>query len=166
MTQPETQIAQTHRPPDAEAFVAEAQRVTNEADLAALDGLYATSAVFELTGDGIYERHVGGTHCTDAWKAMLAGTAGRLRIEKSLVATTDDRIVNDWIGRVGRQTTRGVELWRFDRAGKVVHHQIFQTVAARDSRELGARVRAALNHPLLAWRLLRARWRYGGAPNG
>lgn len=154
-------------PDDPAAFVAEAERVTNATDLAALETMYAADAVFENTADGVFERYRGGASVVEGWRALLtvAGRSG-IDIHKTLLTVGDDWIVNDWAGTMGGRPVRGLEAWRFDADGKVDQHRIYSTLSARPSTDVRARLRAVLNYPAFAVRLLLAQRRFRARPTG
>lgn len=158
-----TAIPAAKLPADPAAFVAEAERITNERDLPALDGLYADDAVFETTSDGIFERHTGGDAVVRAWKALL--TAVPVQVRKSVLAVSDDSIVNDWNGTLHGRPVRGVEIWRFDSDGRIREQRLYGSVCARRSTDPRAMLRALLNQPLTAVRTKLAQRRFGARPS-
>ena len=155
-------LATAKLPADPVSFVAEAQRITNQRDLPALDGLYAADAVFESITDGVFERFRGGDQAARAWEAIF--TAAPVTVEKTVLAVTDDTIVNDWVGTLRGRPVRGLELWRFDGDGKVCEHRLCGSAVARPSTDGRAMLRALLNQPLTAVRLKLAQRRFGARP--
>lgn len=48
------------------------------------------------------------------------------------MAATDDIIVNEWSGGPhGRREGRGIEIWRFNREGKVVDQRLYSYLKVR-----------------------------------
>lgn len=112
--------------PDPEAFVAKAQRITNNADVAEAIKLFHPECVAEWVFDGIYARYEG----IDAIQRALTATLGvfcdhRLSGRKTLACSNDNTIVNTWRGGFrNRDHQRGTEIWTF-RDGRVIHHQMY-----------------------------------------
>lgn len=154
------------RPADPVAWVVEAERITNEADLRALDGLFSEDVVYENLSDGAFERYSGRAAAVAAWKALLTVSAQQgIRVQKTLWAADDNTIVNDWKGQVaGGRPIAGAEIWRFAPDGTVCQHRTFGSLSARPSRDMRAKLRVLLNYPMIALQLLRAQQRFGAKP--
>ena len=142
-------------PDDPVAFVAEAERISNQADVAALRPVFADDAVLESTADGVFERYRGAEAVLSAWTALLRATKARRQVIRKRVLTVgDDTIVNDYEGTMGSRPVRGIESWRFDAEGKVCEHRVYSTLSARPSSDLRALLRLGANYPLTALRIL------------
>lgn len=150
-------------PDDPAAFIARAERATNNADTEWPMTIYAPSIRLELFGDGLHDVYEG----TDAvrpaietiydWFQAIDG-----RLSKTLVSASGDAVVNTWEGTLfgGRHTTRGAELWYFDETGQVVRNVLYQSLDAKPLRHPMTAVRAFLNpRPALAFLTARARHR-------
>jgi hypothetical protein len=133
------------RPEDAAAFVESVEHATNARRTDAVYELFAADARSVMITDGALEEAVGVHAIHDAWaRSCMAFQACHFRLEKRLVAATDDTIVNEWRGGVrGRRDACGIEVWRFDRQGKVIDQRLYNYL----------KVRPAL-HPIQALRLL------------
>jgi hypothetical protein len=103
------------RPEDAAAFVELVEHPTNECLTDAIYEIFAADARSVMIADGAREESVGVDAIHDAWaKTCTAFKACRFRLEKRLVAATDDTIVNEWRGGPhGRHDGCGIEVWRF-----------------------------------------------------
>lgn len=147
-------------PGDPSAFVARAQAATNSCDTEWPMSVYAPDIRLETIGDGIREVHDGADAVRPAletlyqWLASIDAT-----VTKSLTATSHETIVNTFEGRLfgGRQVTYGVELWRFDRAGQVVHNLLYTCINPRGQTNPISAVRMLLGHPRPTWSYLRVK---------
>lgn len=153
-------------PADPAAFVAEAERITNERDVEAAIKAYAEDVVVELVTDGVLERYVGLRHVTQGWGAMMAAIAHRnLLVRKTVLAVSDGVIVNSWTGSLaGSDDARGFDIWRFDSDGRVREHQLYTFLAVRPSKHPIARLRFALTNPVTALTFFREQRRRGVKP--
>jgi hypothetical protein len=153
-------------PDDPSAFVAAAEKVTNDRDAAGAAVVYAPEADLEMTTDGAVERYHGRDEIQRAWRAVLAALERRrLFVSKELVNAGDGVIVNTWRGSLaGRTDARGVEMWRFDAAGLVREHQLYAFLSVRQSRHWLARLKFALVYPRTSVTLLREQRRAGVRP--
>jgi hypothetical protein len=146
--------------PEPIAFLAAAERATNDYDLDAVMSVYAPEATLESVTDGAQERHRGAPAVRRAWAGYLGGLGERgLTLSKHLVSSTEDTIVNEWHGRGRHRRARGIEVWRFDPAGLVVEHRLFTFLDTRPAQGLLARLRLAAVSPRIAAALLRAQRR-------
>jgi|GEM_PF-3686217 len=111
---------------DAAAFVAAAQRITDEAALEDALALFHPDCVAEWIFDGLYERHEG----IDAIRRALGATMDvfrdhRMAGRKILECHDEQTIVNTWRGGFrGDDRQFGTEIWTL-REGLVVHHQMY-----------------------------------------
>ena len=142
---------------DPAAFVAEAERITNEYDLDAAIAAYTADAVYENVSDGLHERHVGTEAIAAAWRVNLgvARDTG-VHITKRLVAAEGDTIANEWHGRTrdGR-VMRGLEYWRLTEEGKVHEHVMLGFLSVKPSTDLFARLRFLAASPRAALAFVR-----------
>lgn len=145
-------------PEDPAAFVAEAERATNERDLEATAALYSDDARLESFTDGAREEYRGPSEIRTGWKAYFAAMEDRdFKLRKKLTAVSDDTIVNDWTGTLGGRTeAHGIETWRFDGEGKVREHEMYTFLNVKPSTSPLARLRLTLDYPLTALAFLRA----------
>ncbi len=122
----------------ASAFVAGAERATNDHDAAAAAAMYAPDAILELVTDGLFERHEGLAAIERAWRVVLgAGRRRAMRVSKTLVAVDDRTIVNRWTGTFDESTSCcGIETWLLDDDGLVTEHRLetFLAVRPKESR--------------------------------
>jgi hypothetical protein len=142
--------------PDPHAFLAAAVRISEAGDADAAIALYAPDAVFEIVSDGAHQRHVGIRAVAGAQRASMAVFRRRgLRVTKRLTAATEDTIVNEWEGRLGRGHARGSEVWQFDDEGRVVAHRLYAFLNVKPATSVLARLRIALSHPVTALTMMR-----------
>jgi len=136
---------------DAEAFAADAERITNAALLDEWLAVYADDAVCEWIADGAYERHEGIAAIRPAATAMAATwRARRLRVRKTVQCADADTIALTWSGGFdGAERQFGTEIWTL-RDGLVVHHQMYAFLDVRPSNSLKAQLRILVNMPRLA----------------
>lgn len=110
---------------DPAAFVAEAQRITNEAEVDDAVALFHPDCVAEWTFDGIASRYEG----IDEIRRALTITLGvfrdhQLAGSKTLVCSDEHTIVNTWRGGFhGSDRQTGIEIWGF-RDGLVIRHEM------------------------------------------
>lgn len=110
---------------DPVAFVANAQRITNDAVVDDAVALFHPDCVAEWTFDGITSRYVG----IDEIRRALTTTLGVFRDQqlagrKVLVCSDERTIVNTWRGGFhGNDRQTGIEIWSF-RDGLVIHHEM------------------------------------------
>ena len=144
-------------PEDPGAFVAAAERATNERDLEATVGVYAPTARLESLTDGAWERHQGIEEIKTAWKGYLAAMKSRgFWLEKTLTSAAGDTIVNQWVGGLGGRTdAQGIEYWRFDDEGRVREHRMYSFLNVKPSTSPLQRLRLTLAYPRTALTFLR-----------
>ncbi|MGW0159501.1 nuclear transport factor 2 family protein [Mycobacterium sp. NPDC003323] len=154
-----TPVSPLLRPPDAAAFVATAERLTNSHDAVGTAAVYAPDATLELVTDGAVELHRGVHEIAAAWSAVLgAGAKQGFTVRKSVVAADADTIVNRWEGTFGsHRRCRGIESWRFGDDGLVVEHRAETFLTVRSADELRAKLRLLLGAPRVTIALARAR---------
>lgn len=122
-----------HRPADAAAFVATVEHATNHHVIGAARDIFADDAKWVAITDGAREESVGLRAIDTAWaQACATFRARQYRVRKRLVAATDDTIINEWDGGPrGRTSGRGIEVWRFNRDGKVAHLSAYSYLKVR-----------------------------------
>ncbi len=80
------------------------------------------------------------------------------QVEKELISAQEGIITNSWHGTVAdKRRTRGVEIWRFDRDGKVRDQQMYTFLDVRSDRDPVQMLRVSLLYPRTAMAFLRAR---------
>ena len=142
---------------DPAAFVAAAERATNDRDLAAVMGVYSPDAVLEAITDGTLEVHRGAEAIRAAWTAYLEVLAkGDFRLRKTFLAAGEEWITNRWEGTLAGQDARGLESWRFDAEGRVDRHLLYSFLNVKPSQEASVRLRMLVSYPRTALRFLRA----------
>jgi hypothetical protein len=144
-------------PSDPAAFVAAAERATNERDLEATIGVYAPTARLESLTDGAWERYEGVEDIRRAWKGYLAAMGARgFWLDKTLTSAGGDTIVNSWVGGLGGRTdAQGIEYWRFDGEGRVREHRMYSFLNVKPSKSALQRLRLTLAYPVTAMAFLR-----------
>lgn len=144
-------------PKDPVGFVRDAEAATNAYDVARTSAVYANDAVLETVTDGAREIHRGQTAIRAAWEVYLAAMRTRqFRLSKTLIARTDEVVVNEWVGGTrGRRRARGFELWRFAASGAVIEHRLYTFFDVRPSEGGLARFRALICSPGLTLAVLR-----------
>ncbi|MGB6208434.1 nuclear transport factor 2 family protein [Mycobacterium sp.] len=151
------------RPEDAAAFVEFVERATNESRADAIYEIFAADARSVMITDGAWEESVGVHAIHDTWSTTCSTfKACHFRLEKTLVAATDDTIVNDWRGGPrGRRDSCGIEVWRFDHHGKVIDLQFYNYLKIRPTLHPIQALRLLLGSPTMtivaAWARLRQR---------
>jgi len=150
-------------PDDPRAFVAAAEKITNERDVEGAAAVYAEDATFEMVTDGVLERYRGRDQIAASWRAVLAALGRRrFSVAKELIAASDGVVVNGWQGSLGgRADGRGIEVWRFDAAGQVREHRLYSYLSVRPATSWPGRLRFALTAPRTAVTLLREQRRAG-----
>ena len=150
-------------PDDPAAFVAGAEKATNDYDPEAATSVYADDGRLENYVDGAFESWEGRDAIRTAWGIYL-GAMGerRFSLRKTLLSAGGDTIVNTWSGTLGGRTdAEGIEYWRFDDAGKVRQHRMYSLMNVKPSTNPLARLRMAAAYPVSALAFLRARRRAG-----
>lgn len=145
---------------DPEAFVAEAERLTNAHDVEGTMTVYAADAALELVTHGAVEWHRGHDEIADAWRAVMgAGATLGFAVSKEVVAATPSVVVNRWTGTFGgRGACRGIESWVFDEEGLVVEHRLETFLATHPGDSVAGRLAVLLAAPRAALGLARAQW--------
>ena len=148
-------------PDDPAAFVASAERITNERAAHALPELYAPDAVFSAVTDGALSRAEGVDEIVETWETFFTFLAARsFRLYKRLLVAVDGMIVNEWSGSLGGRTHAiGIESWRFDGSGLISEHKLYSYLNARPARSLVQRLRLLVAYPFTAAAFLRAELR-------
>ncbi|MFI7529041.1 nuclear transport factor 2 family protein [Nocardia salmonicida] len=117
---------QTHKDAiDPHQFVAEAQRITNTRDIAALRQIFADNAIWTSTIDGIVINAHGIGEIEDYWLLMCRFMQARkIFVRKELIAFDDGTLVSGWTGTGrGGSASRGVEVWKFDANGLIINQR-------------------------------------------
>jgi hypothetical protein len=150
-------------PDDPAAFVAAAEKATNDYDVDAAHSVYAADARLENYVDGSFEVWEGSDQVRTAWDAYLgAMRERRFSLRKTLLNSGDDTIVNTWTGSLGGRTdAQGIEYWRFDGEGKVREHRLYSLMNVKPTTHPLARLRLAAAYPVSALAFLRSRKRVG-----
>jgi len=143
----------------ATAFVAEAERMTNERDVDGVRGVFSHDAHQIATLDGLLIDARGIDEIHKAWGTMCAFMAARrMFVSKTLVAADSNTIVNEWVGEVaGRHSARGIEVWELNDAGLVVEQRLYGFLDARPESSVVQNLRMLVAHPLTAVGYARAR---------
>jgi SnoaL-like protein len=141
---------------DAEAFAADAERITNNVLLDEWLAVYADDAVAEWIADGAYERHAGIEAIREAATAMAGVWRDhRLHVKKTVQCSDAETVALTWTGGFGQDDRQfGTEIWTF-RDGLVVRHQMYAYLDVRPSTSLVARLRILMTAPRLALSLVR-----------
>ena len=143
----------------ATAFVAEAERMTNERDVDGVFGVFSHDAHQTATLDGLLIDAHGIDEIHKAWGTMCAFMAARkMFVSKTLVTADASTIVNEWVGEVaGKQSARGIEVWELNDAGLVVEQRLYGFLDARPDSSVVQNLRMLVAHPLTAVGYARAR---------
>lgn len=149
-------------PKDPLAFVARAEKAANEADVDWAMNLFAPSIRLETYGDGLLQVNDGTEAVRDAVTTLygwLQAIDGHIR--KTLVAASDDAVVNQWNGSLygGRHVSYGAEFWYFDDTGHVVRNVLYQSLDPKPLSHPLTGLRGLLSHPRPALSYLAARRR-------
>ena len=144
---------------NATAFVAEAERMTNERDVDGIRDVFAADAHQTATLDGLLIDADGIDEIVRGWAVMCAFMEKRrMYVEKSLVTADETTIVNEWVGTVaGKKSARGIEVWKLDAAGMVVDQRLYGFLDARPESSPVQNVRMLLAHPRTAVAFARVR---------
>jgi hypothetical protein len=145
----------------ATAFVAEAERMTNQRDVDGVRTVFSADAHQTATLDGLLIEARGIDEIHRAWATMCAFMeARRMYVSKTLVTADSTTIVNEWVGEIaGRATARGIEVWELNEAGLVVDQRLYGFLDARPESSLVQNLRMLVAHPLTAVGYARARAR-------
>jgi hypothetical protein len=144
---------------DATAFVAEAERMTNERDVDGIRTVFAADGHQTATMDGLLIEANGIDEIHRAWGTMCAFMEKRrMYVDKTLVTADETTIVNEWVGTVaGKAGARGIEVWRLDAAGLVVDQRLYGFLDARPDSSPVQNLRMLVAHPLTAIAFARVR---------
>lgn len=144
---------------DATAFVAEAERMTNERDVDGIRTVFTTDGHQTATLDGLLIEANGIDEIHRAWGTMCAFMEKRqMYVEKTLVTADKTTIVNEWVGSVaGKKTARGIEVWKLDESGQVVDQRLYGFLDARPESSPVQNLRMLVAHPLTAVTFARVR---------
>lgn len=147
------------RPDDAVAFVESVEHATNEYLTESIYDIFATNARSVMITDGARDESVGVDAIHDSWaQACTAFKARRFKVQKRLVAATDDTIVNEWSGGPrGRPDGCGIEVWRFDHQSKVVEQHLYNYLKVRPTLHPIQALKLLLGSPGMALAAGRAR---------
>jgi hypothetical protein len=146
---------------NAIAFVAEAERMTNERDVDGIRDVFAPDGHQVATLDGLLIEANGIDEIHRAWATMCAFMERRrVSVSKTLVMADATTIVNEWVGTVaGRASARGIEVWQLDEGGLVVDQRLYGFLDARPESSPVQALRMLTSHPLTAAAFARARGR-------
>lgn len=152
-------------PVDPHEFLAAAERMTNERDVATIRTVFAPGAVWVNTFDGVVMAARGLDEIEDRWRLMCRFMeARRMFVRKELIAVDGLTLVSSWSGGLaGGTVAQGIEVWRFDPAGRVVEQRCdgFLNVAGDSSIRQSLRMLVA--YPVTAatfgWVRLSDSWR-------
>lgn len=144
---------------DATAFVAEAQRMTNERDVDGIRRVFAPTAHWTATLDGLVTEATGIEEIHRSWSVMCAFMERRrMFVEKTVVLADAGTIVNEWVGTIaGRDSARGIEVWQLDADGLVTDQRLYGFLDARPESSPVQNLRMLFAHPLTAVAFARAR---------
>lgn len=143
----------------ATAFVAEAERMTNERDVDGVRTVFSADAHQIATLDGLLIEARGIDEIHRAWGTMCAFmSARRMFVTKTLVTADSSTIVNEWVGEVaGSKSARGIEVWKLNDDGLVVEQRLYGFLDARPESSVVQNLRMLVAHPLTAVGYARAR---------
>lgn len=127
-----TTVDRDRRIPEATAFAADAERITNNALLDEWLSLYHDDAVADWITDGASVHHEGidairraATVLAEIWRHKS------LRVHKTVECADSKTIVLSWNGGFrGRDSQIGIEIWTF-RDGRVAHHRMHTFLEVR-----------------------------------
>jgi hypothetical protein len=144
---------------DAAAFVAEAERMTNERDVDGIREVFATDAHWTTTLDGTVLESHGIDAIHRDWGLLCAVMERRqMFVAKTLVLADERTIVNVWVGTVaGRDSARGIEVWVRDADGRVVDQRLYGFSDARPDTSVVQNLRMLVAHPRTAVAFARAK---------
>ncbi|UGT55542.1 alpha/beta fold hydrolase [Nocardia asteroides] len=149
--------------PDAAAFAAVVERITNHAQLDEAVALFREDAVAEWIFDGAYERHEGIVAIRSALAVMATvWRQRRLRVRKTVECVGADTIVLSWCGGFGDDERQfGTEIWTL-REGRVARHQMYGYLNVRPRASLRAAIRLTIVAPRTALSAARSQVRHMG----
>jgi hypothetical protein len=144
---------------EAAAFVADAERMTNERDVDGIRTVFAADGHWTAILDGTHLEANGIEEIVRNW-ALLCDVMERrhLYVTKSLVLADEHTIVNEWTGTArGRDAARGIEVWVRDDAGLVVDQRLYTFSDVRSDSSPVQNLRMLVAHPFTATAFARAR---------
>lgn len=134
----------TAAPEDADAFIADAEAITNRRDQHALQEVFAPTATWTVLIDGLLFSAVGHREIQRRWAHLCTFMDRRaMVVDKRVIARDARTIVSGWTGRCADGTTpAGHEIWRFDDHGRVVEQTLtgFLDPVSADSIRGGTRL--------------------------
>jgi len=143
----------------ARDFVAEAERQTNERDVAAIRTVFAPDGRWTAIIDGMVVNAEGIDQIEREWAAMCAFMdTRRMFVSKSLVSFDEQTIVNEWTARIGQSRRgRGIEVWHRGPDGSVVDQHLYGFLDPRGSTDPVQAMRMLSSHPRTVAAFVRAR---------
>lgn len=143
------------------AFVAEAERMTNERDVDGIRAVFAPDGRWSVALDGLVIEATGVDEIHRSWGAMCRFMAARrMYVAKTLVLADERTVVNEWTGEVaGRSRARGIEVWTLDEHRRVVDQRLYGFLDARPAASAVQNLRMLAAHPLTALAFARTRGR-------
>lgn len=146
-------------PSDPEEFVARAQQITNDRDVAAIRAMFTADATWTTVIDGAVHTAHGIEEIHRRWRLLCRFMrARRLSVRKRLIVADDHHIVSDWTGDLGRHgTARGVEVWRFGPQSLLVDQTLYGFLGTGPETALTQNLRMLTAHPRSALTFARLR---------
>jgi len=144
---------------EATAFIAEAERMTNERDVDGIRTVFAADGHWTAILDGTVIEANGIEEIRRYW-ALLCDVMERrhMYVTKTLVVADEHTVVNEWAGTVrGRDTARGIEVWVRDDAGLVVDQRLYTFSDVRPESSPVQNLRMLVAHPFTATAFVRSR---------
>lgn len=120
---------------------------------------YTEDAKLEFFSDGVYELLTGTQMIRKAWRAVFSAIPA-FRLEKELLAFDNHLIINEWYGSIDKQKktkSQGIEWWKFDNSGKVIHHRLYSFLSVVNGNSLAGKLKFGIAHPLIGVRIENAR---------
>ncbi|WP_265445464.1 DUF1348 family protein [Flexivirga meconopsidis] len=144
---------------DPVAFVAEAERMTNERDVESIGNIFASDARWRCVIDGLATEDRGLVAIAQRWRLLCGFMSDRgLLVEKELVAVGENRVVNRWQGRTrGRARPMGTEIWTFNSAGLVEDQLLTGFLNPRSETSPAVLLGLAASQPVTALTFARRR---------
>ncbi|MDL9948664.1 nuclear transport factor 2 family protein [Gordonia sp. ABSL11-1] len=147
-----------HHTPDANAFVALLETISNDALADEWIGLYAPDATVEWIVDGSVARYHGideigpaVEELTTLWRAL------HLRVRTTVACSDATTVALTYTGGFdGKVNQRGAEIWTF-RDQRVVRHQMFAYLNVLPEDSFLGRLRVAAMSPRVAFTVLTQR---------
>lgn len=152
MTEKIIAMQPAHPTADPAAFVAEAKRITNERDVAAISDVFAEDGSWTTVFNGLDKTVVGHDDIRARWQFICRFmTARRMRVAKQLVVCDSHTIVNEWTGTMGTRTeVRGIEIWQFSADGFVNSQRLYGFLNVGPEGNLGLNLRMLGAYPVTA----------------